>query len=300
LHYFRLAPSTNMQCDNYNKWYLMGKTFLRKGELDSAKIYLAKVKDPAPMTVDYYQLWQEFYERKGQLSEALHFAKRVTVAKDSIQEHALTTSFAGLEKKYRYEHLAVDNNNLVIQNKQRGIILLIVLLASSIFGFVFLLWRFRVNKRQLVVQKQLLDQEKALMEREKENNILLQKHMNLQHVLLKNVEQYRKQAIKRPESTPEEKTEGSKSSQVSTVHEELIYHIDVTHRNISRRLVDSYPNLTRRDILICCLLLANFDTGMIATILEVQTESINVHRSRLRKKLQLQNSENLLQFLLNF
>ena len=77
-------------------------------------------------------------------------------------------------------------------------------------------------------------------------------------------------------------------------------HIDATHRNISTRLVETYQTLTKRDILICCLLLANFDTGMIATILEVQTESINIHRGRLRKKLKLQNQEKLLHFLQTF
>jgi len=87
---------------------------------------------------------------------------------------------------------------------------------------------------------------------------------------------------------------------MSVFYEELMNHIDATHRNISTRLVETYPTLTKRDILICCLLLANFDTGMIATILEVQTESINIHRGRLRKKLKLQNQEKLLHFLQTF
>jgi tetratricopeptide (TPR) repeat protein len=300
LHYYRLTPSTNIRSDDYNKWYLMAKTFLVIGELDSARIYLTKVKDPDPMTVDYYKQWQGLSEREGRFSEALHFAKRVIDAKDSIQEHTLTTSFAGLEKKYRFERLSVENKNLIIENKQNGIILLVVLLLLSVVCIVFLFWRIKADRHRIIVQKQLLKQEKMLMKTEKENNILLQKQMSMQHVLLKNVEQYRSQAVKRPPSTDDDKLADSKIPHISTFHEELIAHVDVAYPNISVRLAESYSNLTKRDILICCLMLANFDTGMISTILNVKSESVNVHRGRLRKKLQLQNSENLLQFLLKF
>lgn len=296
LHYFRLTPLTDIQYYNYNNWFLMGKTFFRLGELDSVKVYLNKVKNPYPMTAEYYQLWQELYEKQGRLPEALYFAKRVNDAKDSIQEHALSTSFAGMEKKYRYEHLSVENKNLIIQNKQNGIVILIALLIASFLFISFLYWRIKTNKRQFIVQKRLLDQEKILMKREKENNILLQQQMKMQHVLLKNVEQYRKQSIKRPTSA-EDKLNESNAPKIISLHEELINHINVTHQNISIKLSEKHPILTQRDILICCLILANFDTGMIATILEVQPESINVHRGRLRKKLLLQNSEKLFGYL---
>lgn len=300
LHYYRLAPSTNIKGDDYNKWYLMAKTFLCTGELDSARIYLTKVKDPCPMTVDYYKQWQSLSEKEGRFPEALYFAKRIIEVKDSIQEHTLTTSFAGLEKKYRYERLTVENKSLIIENNQNGIILLFALLLLSLVCIVFLFWRIKANRHQLIAQKQLLKQEKTLMKTEKENNILLQKQVSMQRVLLKNVEQYRSQAIKRSPSTEDDNPIDSKIPHISTFHEELIAHIDVAYPNISVRLVESYPNLTKRDVLICCLLLGNFDTGMISTILEVKSESVNVHRGRLRKKLQLQNSENLLQFLLKF
>jgi len=146
----------------------------------------------------------------------------------------------------------------------------------------------------------MLAQEISLKEKEKENNQLLQQQMKMQHLLLKNVEQYRSRAIKRSSASEVEKTVGAKNSKIDTFYEELMSHIDLTHRNISSRLEAAYPNLTKRDILICCLLLANFDTGMIATILDVQSESINIHRGRLRKKLNLQNQDNLLQFLRSF
>lgn len=296
LFYFQSAPLTNIEIYDYNKWYLIGKVFLKKGELDSARIYLKRVKIPENLAVDYYKTWQELSEKEGRLSEALYYAKRVIIVKDSLQQHSLASSFAGLEKKYHYEHLTVENKNLIIRNKQNGIVILMSLLTLSILYIIFMIWRSRVKKRQLIIQGKLIKQEKALVEKEKENNTLMQQQVKMQHILLKNVEQYRKQAIKRPESIEEKSIVG----QTNTFYEELINYMDAMHQNISKRLAEKYPQLTYRDILICCMLLANFDTGMIATILEVQSDSINVHRTRLRKKLQIQNQDNLLHFLRTF
>jgi len=96
-------------------------------------------------------------------------------------------------------------------------------------------------------------------------------------------------------------TENSKNNvQTNAFHEELISHVDLIHSNISKRLSECYPILTQRDILVCCLILADFDSGMISTILDVKPDSVNVHRGRLRKKLELQNPESLQNFLRSF
>ena len=72
------------------------------------------------------------------------------------------------------------------------------------------------------------------------------------------------------------------------------------YNNFTIRLKENYSNLTEQDIKLCCLLLANFETGMIATIFNVNNHSIIVMRSRLRNKLYLQTSDNLIEFLRQF
>jgi tetratricopeptide (TPR) repeat protein/DNA-binding CsgD family transcriptional regulator len=300
LYYFRQTPLTETDRYNYNKWYLMAMTFLRMNRLDSAKVYLCKVKNPYEMASDYYRLWEELYEKQGKLSESLYYAKRLVDVKDSLQQRTLASSFAGMEKKYKYEHLLVDNKNLVIENKQNGIVLLFSLLILSVIIIIFLVWRFKANKNQLLIQKQIIDQRNSLIAAERENNSLMNQQMQMQHLLLKNVEQYRKRVIKGADVSGAE-TENSKNNvQTNAFHEELISHVDLIHSNISKRLSECYPILTQRDILVCCLILADFDSGMISTILDVKPDSVNVHRGRLRKKLELQNPESLQNFLRSF
>jgi DNA-binding CsgD family transcriptional regulator len=58
-----------------------------------------------------------------------------------------------------------------------------------------------------------------------------------------------------------------------------------------------YPDLNSNDLRLCALLKLNLDTKEIATIMDISPESVKVARSRLRKKLQLETSDNLSSFI---
>ena len=297
LYFFRKAPLTHNDVYDYNKWYLISYIFESMDQLDSAKYYLNKVKPLDFTAINYYSLWLRISEREKNYSKSIYFAKKLIATKDSAYDYKLKNSFAGLEKKYHYENLKVANNNLIIKNKQKGIIILVILLLISILVIILINWRYRNKANQLTIQQELNEKEKALLEKANENNTLLQQQSRMQHILLQNVEQYRSETIKGKAVSGSEKKQ---TPAIDKIEEEIIIYIDSAYKNLSKRLSAAYPHLTQRDILICCMLLANFDTGMIATLLNVRNESINIHRSRLRKKLMLDNSCNLMEFLRHF
>ena len=306
LNYYKLAPITNIGVYDANKRYLMAKAYIETGELDSARILLTKIADPHEFAPDYYNLWLRIYEKEGNLKAALRTAVKITYIKDSVNDRKLSVSFAGLDKKYKYQGLQIENQNLVIKNKQRGIFLLFSLFVLCFSFVVALFWRLNIKKKQFDVQNELLGKEKAFVEiekekveKEKENSTLLEKQLKLQSILLLNIEQHRKNVIKRPGIWKNESKE-MHPEQNNTFHKELIACMDLEYTDISHRLIVDFPSLTKRDILICCLLLAGFDTGMIATILDVKLESITKYRYRLRLKFQLQNSDNLVDYLRQF
>jgi len=306
LNYYKRAPLTHITVYDSNKWYLMAKTYIETGEIDSARILLKKIDDPHEFAPDYYKLWLSIYEKQGNLKDALRTAIKITNVKDSVNDRKLSVSFAGLDKKYKYQGLQIENQKLIIKNKQRGIFLLLSLFVLSISFVVGLYWRLNIKKKQFNVQNELLEKEKAIVEiekenveKEKENSTLLEKQLKLQAILLLNIEQHRKNVMKRPGIWKNESRE-MQPVQNMTFHEELIACMDLEYTDISHRLLKSFPSLSKRDILICCLLLAGFDTGMIATILDVKLESITKYRYRLRLKFQLQNSDNLVDYLRQF
>jgi len=299
IKHYHLAPYTQIPIYDNNKLYLLASAYLRSNNLDSTLYYLKKVNDFNEIGTDYYLLWQTFYEKKGNITKALFYAKRVTAVTDSLYKTKLDVSFAGLETKYKYQGLQLSNQRLIIKNKQSDIVLLIVLLILSIFTVVFLFWRIRVNKQQLESQQQLLLQEQALLEKEKDNSVLLSLQLKFQSILLLNIEQHRKNSIKRPGLWKNDSKQ-SNTEQNTAFYQELIACTDLEYNNISDRLLNKFPTLSNRDILVCCLLLKNFETGMIATVLDVKNDSMTKHRHRLRTKLNLANSDNLVDYLRHF
>ena len=97
--------------------------------------------------------------------------------------------------------------------------------------------------------------------------------------------------------------DGSKETiekQYEAFYNELKTYVDMEFDNFTIRLKERCPVLTETDIFISCLLIAEFETGMIATVLNVQTDSLNKYRYRLRTKLKMSNSDNLLDYLRHF
>jgi len=306
LIYYKRAPLTHIAVYDANKWYLMAKAYINTGALDSARVLLQRINDPQQFATDYYNLWLTIHEKEGNLKEALRTAKTIIQVKDSLNNRNLSVSFAGLDKKYKYQGLQIENQKLIINNKQRGLFLLFSLFVLSISAIAVLFWMLKIRKRQFDVQNEMLEKEKAFVEiekdkveKEKENSTLLEKQLKLQAILLLNIDQHRKNVLKRPGIWKNESKEMQPAQNI-TFHEELIACMDLEYTDISLRLLKNFPTLSKRDILICCLLLAGFDTGMIATILDVKLESITKHRYRLRTKLQMQNSDNLVDYLRQF
>lgn len=296
---YHKVPLTNINMYDSNKWLLIANVFIKNNQNDSTRYYLHKVGVLTEMSTNYYLLWLTLHKNEGNYKEALDYAQKIIDTSDSINKRKLKISFAGLEKKYKYQGLQIAYQNLTIKNNQRGIFLLLLLLVLSVFSGVILFLRLRVKKNEVEYQRALLEKEIEKAANEKENNALLERQLKLQTILLSNIKMHQTNTVKRPTVW----REGSKETiekQNETFYNELKTYVDMEYNNFTSRLKEKHSTLTDNDIFISCLLLAEFDSGMIATILNVQTESINKARYRLRTKLKLQNSENLTDYLLHF
>ena len=302
LYFYRKVPVTPIEIYNSNKWCLQSRIYIQTDKIDSARYCLNNIKEIKGMELNYYNLWKEVYEKEQNLSQALLFATKVIEASDSINKHKLDVSFAGMEKKYKFQKLEIANQKLIIRNKKIVLYFSITLLIFSILMVLFLFWRLKVKRNQLKIQNQLLvnekilfDLEKQKFEKEHENALLLEKQIKMQHLLIANIEDHRKRSLKLPVLFKENSHEIS-----SNFNQELITCMDIEFNNISKRLALKHNTLTERDIQFCCLLLANFDTGTISTVMDMKTESVSKFRYRLRSKLQIENSVNLLDYLRQF
>lgn len=72
------------------------------------------------------------------------------------------------------------------------------------------------------------------------------------------------------------------------------------HEDFFERLLKSYPTLTPKDLKLCAYLKMNLSTKEIAPLMGITIRGVEIHRYRLRKKLDMDSSENLSNFLITF
>ncbi|HET8736159.1 MAG TPA: LuxR C-terminal-related transcriptional regulator, partial [Pricia sp.] len=61
-----------------------------------------------------------------------------------------------------------------------------------------------------------------------------------------------------------------------------------------------FPKLTPKDLKLCAYLKMNLSTKEIAPLMGITIRGVEIHRYRLRKKLEMDSSQNLNNFLITF
>jgi DNA-binding CsgD family transcriptional regulator len=92
--------------------------------------------------------------------------------------------------------------------------------------------------------------------------------------------------------------EGNLSSDADWEHFQV--HFDKVHGDFSRRLRAEYHFLSPQDMKLSAYLRMNLSTKEIAHLLNISVRGVEISRYRLRKKLELDRSLNLQEFILNF
>jgi len=77
-------------------------------------------------------------------------------------------------------------------------------------------------------------------------------------------------------------------------------HFNKVHEEFLKRLKETYPDLTPKEMKLCAFLRLNISSKEIATLMNISTRGVEISRYRLRKKLQLDTKTNLSEFILSF
>lgn len=70
------------------------------------------------------------------------------------------------------------------------------------------------------------------------------------------------------------------------------------HADFFKDILESYPNLSSKDLKLCSYLKMNLTSKEIAPLMGISVRGVEVHRYRLRKKMKLDKKENLSNFLI--
>lgn len=78
------------------------------------------------------------------------------------------------------------------------------------------------------------------------------------------------------------------------------YNFNELHEDFFEKLLKRYPKLTPKDLKLCAYLKMNLSTKEIAPLMAISVRGVEIHRYRLRKKLQIESSENISNFLITY
>jgi DNA-binding CsgD family transcriptional regulator len=75
---------------------------------------------------------------------------------------------------------------------------------------------------------------------------------------------------------------------------------DSTDQPLFSQLKDAHPNLTKNDLKLCAYLRLNLSSKEIAPLLNISVHSVEIKRYRLRKKMGLERSQGIVEYIMTF
>ena len=257
------------------------------------------------LTVKALQGLYESSKFAGNNSQALVHFEQFKKLSDSLAEISGDHALMAMELNQRFEHeqklaaiekqeLETKRQNTELAAEKKNYIILSLILAGILIAFVAIIL---VRRKQRTIKEGEQQQQQLSDELELRNKELVSSAIQ---ILRKNEEM--KKTIASLEEL-NERAEPEDSMLLLTIIRKLKFELEHSsweefevpfkklHMSFYNKLVEKYPELTRAEIKVCSLLKLNLDTKQISSILHKTPASIEVDRSRIRKKMGLTNTK---------
>jgi len=289
----------------------IGNYFFQTNELDSSIIYYTQSLDIAlkyglkERLFNCYLALSKIYLKVGKPYDAYHELEHYNHIKDTIFATQKSIDMVKMEANFDYyKEQLVDSSNKQKQNLLTIIYILSILIFS--FGFIYIIKRFQKSIIQQQEFNQVLVDEKCKIEEDlsEKNKELVSYSLQLaqKQEIDKALADRIKAEIKCSSGETKKKFENILTnlildSQRVNIWDDFELRFNQVNQDFYVNLQEKFPALTQNERRLCAFLKLNLCTKEITLITGQSPHSINVARTRLRKKLNLANSnQNLFDF----
>ncbi len=252
-----------------------------------------------------YQLLYEAYEKKGDMAKALEAYKLYKTVSDSLINEKTIQEITKVKMQFDF-----DKKEKLIKAEQEkrkfkyALIISILSLCVIITGLLYNLMRNRtkrihIEKKQLHLENKNLENDLEIKNKELTTHVmyLIQKNMLISNITDKMLSLKKKVKPENRESMQKIILELYAAVE-REAWDEFECRFQQVHTHFYAVLQERFPQLTPGEKKLAAFLRLNMSTKEIAAILGISTNSVDVARYRLRKKIGLVNTEvNLVNYL---
>ena len=242
---------------------------------------------------------QEYYLSTGKIDSAYKYAMIRNAEKDSIDNENSAARLTLLEMEYNYDK-KLKEDTMKQQRKDYITVILIILAVSALITTVLFLSRQIVKTKNIRLEKKQLSDEVEFKNKELAINVmnLLKKNEFLVEHTNRLIEIQQKAEEPDIKSDILQLIKGLQRGAGDEIWDEFEVRFRQVHSGFYDRLLLKYPELSPNELKLCALLKLNLSTKEICELTGQRPASLDVARSRLRKKLGLMSSQtNLVSFL---
>jgi len=241
------------------------------------------------------------YGQMGQCEDALWAFQQYKIMSDSLMNEQSITRMARTQMQFEYEK--VEEARMAKQQRTRLIYVIFIsifALSTIIIGLLYIIAKNRGEKSQLEKEKLELDLETKNKELITNVMYLVKKSELMNDVSSRLMEL--KCRLKKENIEPIQKIIFDLHSGADQgVWKEFELRFQQVHTDFYSNLKKEFPNLTPGEVKLCAFLRLNMTSKEISAISHQSVKSIEVLRTRIRKKLNLTNTDtNLISFLADF
>lgn len=248
-----------------------------------------------------YSFWVKLAEEAGDYKMATGYLHKQLTVQSSLAGKQMLEKTTAQEMEYRFEKKLAEHQYIIEKKQNRFRILL--LLGSMLILIVSLLYLLVLNRnRRIRVEKKALEVNLENKNKELTTNVMyLMKNTELVKDIISrlvalgtNVKSENARVIKDIISDLENSLKDDSWSEFEA-------HFNNVHLDFYKRLKEYCDELTPAELKMCAFLRLNMSSKEIASISGITVKSVDVIRGRIRRKLNISNTEvNLINFLSQF
>lgn len=315
----------------------LGYTYLKMNDVLNAEKYLKMSFDsPKILTkLDAYNTLFKLEKSRGNLLTALDYKEKADSLSLIANDKEARTTVAELQKKYENEKLQKENLQMKVEFKN-VVIFSLILFFIVVFLVCFYIYKNRTTKKKIRgIERKIVENEeeivscqrditdyKKLQSESEEYQIelvtevarldgkvsVLTKQNNSLAKELKEMGE-KKDFIPIPNSGSEESYVGAFriyfairrgifNTEISSSGWEWVFKLfDFLYSEFVMRLKEEYPQLTKHDLEICCLLKIGLSNDELSKVFSTTSESVTRAKGRTKKRLNLSVEDDLEQFV---